>query len=59
MLFHPANNIDIIVDGKKKDIDSHSIKSVEVSMIESNFINKLDIMNYSKVRIIREKILGY
>ena len=59
MIFHPTNNIDIIIDGKKKNIDSNSIKSVEVSMIESNFINKLDIMNYSKVRIIREKILGY
>jgi len=59
ILLHPTNNIDIIIDGKKKDIDSHSIKRVEVSMVESNFIHKLDLMNYSKVRIIREKILGY
>ncbi len=59
MLFHPTNKMDIIVDGKKKDIDSHSIKKVEVSVSDSIFINKLDLMNYSKVRIIREKILGY
>jgi len=56
---HPANNISIIIDGKRKDIDSSSIKSVEVSAQKSNFINKLDLMNYSKVRVIREKILGY
>lgn len=55
----PSNNISIIIDGKDKDIDSSSIEKVEVSMLASNYINKLDIMNFSKVRIIREKILGY
>lgn len=58
--FKPSNNIRIIVDGKKKDIDSDSISSIKVSMLDdSNFINKLDLMNFSKVRIVREKILGY
>lgn len=56
---HPANNISIIIDGKKKDIDSNSIKQVNVSVGNANHINKLDLINYSKVRVIREKILGY
>lgn len=55
----PSQNISVIIDGKKKDIDSSSIERIEVSMNDSNYINKLDIMNYSKVRVIREKILGY
>lgn len=56
----PAGNISIIVDGRKKDIDSNLIESIEVSMTDnSNYINKLDLMNYSKVRVVREKILGY
>lgn len=59
LVIKPADNISIIVDGKKKDIDSSSIERVEVSMTDSNYINKLDIMDYSKVRIIRNKILGY
>lgn len=56
---HPASNISIIIDGKEKDIDSNSIKAVTVSVGTTNYINKLDLINYSKVRIIREKILGY
>ena len=59
LLLKPAQNISIIIDGKKKDVDSSSIESVTVSMENSNFINKLDLMNYSKVRVIRNKILGY
>lgn len=59
VVLKPAQNISIIIDGKKKDVDSSSIERVEVSMNDSNFINKLDLMNYSKVRIIRNKILGY
>lgn len=60
LVLNPDKNISIIIDGKKKDIDSNSIKKVEVSMIDdSNYINKLDLTNYSKVEIIRNKILGY
>ena len=60
LVLKPADNISIIIDGKKKDIDSRNIESVEVSMVDdSNFINKLDLMNYSKVSVIRNKILGY
>lgn len=60
IVFEPSNNICIIIDGVKKDIDSQMIKSVEVSMVDdSNYINKLDLVNYSKVSVIRNKILGY
>ena len=56
----PANNICIIIDGRKKEIESNLIESVEVSMLDdSNYINKLDLIEYSKVRVVREKILGY
>ena len=55
----PGNNISVTIDGITKDVDSNSIERVEVSMLDSNYINKLDLMNYSKVRVIREKILGY
>ena len=59
VVLKPAENICIIIDGKKKDLPSDKIEKVAVSMEESNFINKLDLMNYSKVRVIRNKILGY
>lgn len=59
LILMPSNNISIIIDGKKKDIDSSSIERIEVSMTDRNYINKLDIMDYSKVSIIRNKILGY
>lgn len=55
----PSDNISIVIDGQKKNIDSHLIKKIEVSSDSKNFINKLDLKDYSKVRIIREKILGY
>lgn len=60
IVFKSSYNICIIIDGQKKDIDSKEIESVEVSMIDSsNYINKLDLFNYSKVSVIRNKILGY
>ena len=59
VVLKPAENICVIIDGKKKDLPSEKIEKVSVSMEESNFINKLDLMNYSKVRVIRNKILGY
>lgn len=55
-----ADNIEIIIDGRKKSIDSHLIESIEVSVEDSSsYINKLDLINYSKVRVVRNKILGY
>lgn len=59
LVLKPADNISIIIDGKKKDIDSSIIERIEISMTDTNYINKLDIMDYSKVGIIRNKILGY
>ena len=60
LVFKSSSNIQIIVDGREKEIDSKSIKRIEISMMDdSNFISKLDLMNFSKVRVIREKILGY
>lgn len=59
IVLKPADNISIIIDGKKKEIDSSCIERVKVSMSDRHYINKLDIMDYSKVRIIRNKILGY
>lgn len=55
----PASNIIIVIDGRKKEIDSELIESVKVSTNKSNYIQKLDLVNYSKVRVVREKILGY
>ncbi len=56
----PSNNICIVIDGRPREIDSNLIESVEVSMLdEANYINKLDLTNYSKVRVFRNKILGY
>ena len=59
LVLKPASNISIIIDGIQKNIDSNSIERIEISMDDSNFINKLDLMNYSKVGVIRNKILGY
>lgn len=55
----PANNISIIIDGKKKTLPDSIIEKIVVCVSDSIFINKLDIMNYSKVQVIRQKILGY
>lgn len=54
-----GNNISIIIDGRPKDIKSEDIRRVKISISKSNYINKLNLMNYSKVRIVREKLLGY
>ena len=55
-----SRNIQIIIDGISQKISSEQIKSVEVSMLNGeSYINKLEIHQYSKVRVIREKILGY
>ena len=60
VVLKPSDNISIIIDGKQKDIDSKLIESVEVSMIDdSNYIQKLDVVAYSKVKVVRNKILGY
>lgn len=60
LIFKPSKNISIIIDGRKKDVDSTLIDRIEISMVDnSNYINKLDIVDYSKVRIVRNKILGY
>ena len=60
IILKPADNIVINIDGKKKDIDSKMIERVEVTMIDdSNYINKFDPNNFSKIQTIREKILGY
>lgn len=57
----PANNIEIIIDGiPKKDIVSSEIESVRVSMLDdSNYIQKFELEVYSKVQVIRKKILKY
>lgn len=55
-----SSNIQIIIDGIPKKLSSEQIESVEVSMLNGeSYINKLEIQQYSKVRVIREKILGY
>lgn len=60
VVLEPADNIQIIIDGRHQDIPSELIESVEVSMLdEGNHINKLDLIKYSKVRVFRNKILGY
>ena len=60
IVLKPSNNINIIIDGTKKEIPSSEIESVEVSMIDdSNYINKLEVVNFSKVSVVRNKILGY
>lgn len=55
----PSHNVSIIIDGKKKQLINSIIEKIDVTVSDSIFINKLDLMNYSKVRVIKEKILGY
>lgn len=55
----PSDNIDVIIDGIPKSIDSSQIKSIVVSMLDGNYINKFELGTYSKVNVIRKKILGY
>ena len=53
-------NIQIIIDGIPREVSGEPIKSIEVSMLDGNcYINKLELTPYSKVRVIRDKILGY
>ena len=60
IVLKPSDNIIINVDGKKKNIDSKTIESVEVTMIDDmNHIYKYDPYSFSKIKTIREKILGY
>lgn len=60
IVLEPSDEICIIIDGRTRKIDSKLIKGIEVSMVDdSNYINKLDLTNYSKVRVVRNKILGY
>lgn len=55
-----SENVIINIDGKKMNLDSKMIESVEITMIDdSNHINKFDPHNFSKIQTIREKILGY
>lgn len=52
------NQISIVIDGQPKKI-SGKILSVDVNIDNSSYINKLELEPYSKVRVVREKILGY
>lgn len=55
-----SKNIQIIIDGIPRQISSELIKSIEVSMLNGNsYINKFELRPYSKVQVMREKILGY
>lgn len=55
-----SKNIQIIIDGVPKNVSSELIKSIEVSMLNGDsYINKFELRPYSKVGVIREKILGY
>lgn len=55
-----SKNTQIIIDGIPKQISSELIKSVEVSMLNGDsYINKFELRPYSKVQVIREKLLGY
>lgn len=58
IVLQPADNISINIDGITKDIDSKLIKSIDVMLDGSNFINKFELETYSKVNATREKILG-
>lgn len=56
----PSDDIIIKIDAKEQDIDSRLIESVEISMTDDSYcINKLDLKNYSKVKVCRDKLLGY
>lgn len=55
-----SDKVSIIIDGITKKINPNLVKSVDVSMLDgSNYINKFELETYSKVNIIRQKILGY
>lgn len=54
-----SNNISIIIDGIDKNIASEDISNIEISIDGTDYINKLELESFSKVKIIRKKILGY
>lgn len=59
IVLEPADNIEIMVDGILKEINSSEIKSIRVSMDDSDYINKFQLKPCSKVETVRNKILGY
>lgn len=59
VVMEPASNIEIIVDGILKEIDSSEIKSIRISMNDSDYINKFQLKPCSKAETVRNKILGY
>lgn len=54
-----GNDVCVIIDGIVKDVNSKQIEHIDVSIDGSNYINKFELESYSKVNVIREKILGY
>lgn len=58
VVLETSDNISINIDGITRDIDSRQIKSVDVVLDGSNYINKFELEKYSKVNATREKILG-
>ena len=54
-----SKNIRIIIDGIVKEISSEDISDINVSIDGSDYINKLELESFSKVNIVRKKILGY
>lgn len=60
LVLKPSDDIIIKIDALEQDIDSRLIESVEVSMTDDTYcIHKLDLKNYSKVKVCRDKLLGY
>ncbi len=57
LVVKPSKNIQIIIDGIKKNIDTERIKDITVRI--NTPIQKLAIQDFPKVRVVREKILGY
>ncbi len=54
-----SSNISVIIDGITREIIPEEIKDIAVSIDGSDYINKLELESFSKVNIIRNKILGY
>lgn len=58
VIMEPATNIEVIIDGLLKEINSYEIESIRVSMNDSDYINKFQLEPCSKVKTVREKIIG-
>lgn len=60
VVLEPLDKITIKIDGREKHVGANDVESVEVTICdaENNYINMLDLVNYSKVRVVREKMLG-